>query len=50
MLGGNVSWNRNMRGTCYAYTQAERENRCGALHRVESVKPPDLSYFYLYRD
>lgn len=47
---GNVSWNRTMPETCYAYTQAERENRDGALHRVESVKSPDLLCFYLCRD
>jgi len=49
-LDGNISRNRNMHGTCYAYTQTGRENHCDTLHRVRSVNSPDLSCFYLYRD
>lgn len=36
-LDGNISRNRNMRRTCYAYMQTGRENRGGTLHRVGSV-------------
>lgn len=49
-LDGNISRNRNMHETCYAYTQIGRENRDGTLHRVGSVNSPDLSCFYLYQD
>lgn len=48
--GGNISWNRNMHGTCYAYTETRREENQDGTRSIalESVNSSDLSCFYEY--
>lgn len=47
LLDGNISRNRNMHGTCYAYTQTGKE-KISVLYRVGSVNSCQIYCVFTY--